>query len=57
MLAEDGLKGRVTYCSSLDELVKTVDVVSLNVPLNEATRGLFTRKHFDLMKKDSVLVK
>lgn len=57
MLKEAGLADKVTYCSSVEELVRAADVVSINVPLNESTKGFFTQRHFDLMKKNSVLVK
>lgn len=29
----------------------------MNVPLNESTRGFFNQQYFDMMKKESVLVK
>jgi phosphoglycerate dehydrogenase-like enzyme len=34
-----------------DELLQTSDVVSLHVPLNRLTRGMFTDREFGLMKK------
>lgn len=45
-----------TYCSSLDELLAQSDVVSLNLPLNEKTKGSFGRDQFAMMKKGSILV-
>ncbi|CAK9780004.1 putative 2-hydroxyacid dehydrogenase [Cutaneotrichosporon oleaginosum] len=45
-----------TYCSSLDELLAQSDVVSLNLPLNDKTKGSFGREQFAKMKKGSVLV-
>ncbi|WWD15627.1 hypothetical protein CI109_100049 [Kwoniella shandongensis] len=45
-----------TYVSSMDELLKQADVVSLNLPLNEKTKGSFGKREFDLMKDGSVLV-
>ncbi|ODN99627.1 2-hydroxyacid dehydrogenase [Cryptococcus wingfieldii CBS 7118] len=45
-----------TYVSTLDELLKQSDVVSLNLPLNEKTKGSFGRREFGLMKEGSVLV-
>ncbi|OXB34463.1 hypothetical protein LQV05_002874 [Cryptococcus neoformans] len=45
-----------TYVSSIEELLQQADVVSLNLPLNENTRGSFGRKAFGLMKDGSVLI-
>jgi glyoxylate reductase len=45
-----------TYVSSMDELLKQSDVVSLNLPLNDTTRGSFGKREFDLMKEGSALV-
>jgi D-3-phosphoglycerate dehydrogenase len=43
-------------CASLDELLSQSDVISIHVPLNQATRGLFNKDLLSLMKKGSVLV-
>ncbi|KAK4689263.1 hypothetical protein P7C73_g849, partial [Tremellales sp. Uapishka_1] len=45
-----------TYISSMDELLKQADVVSLNLPLNDQTKGSFGKKQFETMKKGSVLI-
>jgi lactate dehydrogenase-like 2-hydroxyacid dehydrogenase len=45
-----------TYVSSVEELVAQSDVVSLNLPLNDKTRGSFGREQFKQMKKGSILV-
>lgn len=45
-----------TYCSTMEELLAQADVVSLNLPLNEKTKGSFGREQFKQMKKGSVLV-
>ncbi|KAL7422960.1 hypothetical protein Q5752_002258 [Cryptotrichosporon argae] len=45
-----------TYVSSLDELLAQADVVSLNLPLNDKTRGSFGKAQFAKMKKGAVLV-
>ncbi|WVO12898.1 hypothetical protein L204_100506 [Cryptococcus depauperatus] len=45
-----------TYISSIDELLRQADVVSLNLPLNEKTKESFGKREFDLMKEGSVLV-
>ncbi|HEU5321306.1 MAG TPA: NAD(P)-dependent oxidoreductase, partial [Methylomirabilota bacterium] len=39
-----------------DELLRTSDVVTLHVPLTEATRGLVSTREFALMKPGAVLV-
>lgn len=49
---EDG----ATYVDSLEELLETSDVVSLNLPLNEKTKGLMGKKQFEKMKKTAILI-
>jgi glyoxylate reductase len=44
------------YVSSQEELLKRADVVSLNLPLNEKTKGSFGREQFKQMKDGSVLI-
>ncbi|CAK7221664.1 hypothetical protein SEUCBS140593_004642 [Sporothrix eucalyptigena] len=46
----------VTYCKDLDNLLKTSDVVSVNCPLTDSTRGLIGEKQFALMKDGVFLV-
>ena len=43
-------------CVSLDELLKTSDVVSLHCPLNEKTAGIIDGRALGLMKGDAVLI-
>lgn len=45
-----------TYISTMDELLKQSDVVSLNLPLNDKTKGSFGKKQFDMMKEGAALV-
>ncbi len=40
----------------LDELLETADIVSLHVPLNDATRGLVGARELALMKPSAVLI-
>lgn len=49
---EDG----ATYLSSLDELLSTSDVVSLNLPLNAKTKHTMSTEQFKRMKKDAILI-
>lgn len=49
---EDGAE----YISSLDELLSTSDVVSLNLPLNPKTKHLMGPEQFKRMKKSAVLI-
>jgi lactate dehydrogenase-like 2-hydroxyacid dehydrogenase len=46
----------VTYIPTLDGLLAKADVVSLNLPLNERTKGSFGKKQFDTMKRGAVLI-
>ncbi len=46
----------VGYVSSCDEILKNADVVSLNLPLQEATKHMINSEKLKLMKKTAVLV-
>jgi glyoxylate reductase len=50
---DSGLPGRV---QSLDQLLSISDVVSIHVPLTDATRGLIGRRELKLMQPTSVLI-
>lgn len=41
---------------SFEELLKTCDIVSLHVPLNDSTRGLMGKEQLEMMKKTAVLI-
>ena len=43
-------------CASLDEVIQSADVVSLHVPLVDATRGLFDAARIASMKPGAVLI-
>ncbi|EEH49540.1 uncharacterized protein PADG_05619 [Paracoccidioides brasiliensis Pb18] len=45
-----------TYCSTLDELLSTSDIVSINSPLNASTKGLIGCKEFAKMKDGAYFV-
>lgn len=40
----------------LDELLKESDIVTLHLPLDSDTKGLFNRNLFSLMKEDSIFI-
>ncbi|KAK8850328.1 hypothetical protein IAR55_004245 [Kwoniella newhampshirensis] len=46
----------VTYVESLDELLSTSDVISLNLPLNAKTKHLISDSAFAKMKPSAVLI-
>jgi|ERR1700688_1486737 len=41
---------------SLDELLKSADIVTLHVPLQPATRGLISAREFEKMKPGAILI-
>ncbi len=45
-----------TYCASLEELLAQSDVVSLHVPLNDATHHLINAERLALMKPSAYLI-
>jgi len=48
--------GKANACSSLAELLKISDVVTLHVPETDLTRNMISFAELDLMKKGSVLI-
>ncbi|NLY62339.1 MAG: hydroxyacid dehydrogenase [Erysipelothrix sp.] len=40
----------------LEELFKTCDIISINLPLNDSTRNLVNKDLIDLMHKDAVII-
>ena len=48
--AEEEQKLGVTYRSSMEDLFKDADVVSINCPLNAKTVGLVSEREFSQMK-------
>lgn len=45
----------ITYCS-LDEVLENSDIISLNLPLNDETRGFMDKEKIGKMKKDAVFI-
>ena len=43
-------------CVDIDELIERADIITLNCPLNEDTRGLISRERISKMKKNAILV-
>lgn len=41
---------------SLDELLRTSDIVSIHAPLNDATKGLLAYKQFEIMKPTAIVI-
>ena len=44
------------YCSSIEEVLKTADIVSLHVPLLDSTRHLINEERLHLMKPTAFLI-
>lgn len=42
--------------TGLEELLRTSDVISLHLALNESTRGIIGQDQLDLMKKEAILI-
>lgn len=43
-------------CVDIDELISRADIITLNCPLNEQTRGLISRERISKMKSNAILV-
>lgn len=54
--AHEEFEGLGRVSTSLPEVLGLADVISLHVPLSEATRGLIGREQLGLMKRSAVLV-
>lgn len=48
--------GIIGWVQDLDDLLRRADIVSLHVPLHDATRGLIDARRLALMKRSAVLV-
>ncbi len=54
--SEENLAAHVSKVLSLAELLRQSDIVSLHVPLTDATRAMMDREAFALMKKNAYLI-
>lgn len=43
-------------CVDIDTLCKNSDIISIHIPLNEATNNLINKERLALMKKDAILI-
>lgn len=50
------LKGLGVDYVSMDEVFKKSDIVTVHLPLNEATEGIVSKEYLDMMGEDSILV-
>jgi len=41
---------------SLEVCLKSADIISLHLPLTEKTRGMFSKREFDLMKRGTIFI-
>jgi phosphoglycerate dehydrogenase-like enzyme len=55
-VAPDTIPATIQRVASLDELLPVADVVSIHVPLSDASRGMFGAAQFDAMKPGAVFV-
>ncbi|MDH2902123.1 MAG: 2-hydroxyacid dehydrogenase [archaeon] len=40
----------------LDECLKTADIISLHLPLTDETKGIFSKREFDLLKNGAIFI-
>ena len=45
-----------TYWINLDEMIKRMDIISINCPLTSETKGLMSKKRLQLMMQDSYII-
>ncbi|MBQ9804901.1 MAG: hydroxyacid dehydrogenase [Clostridia bacterium] len=43
-------------CVDLDTVCREADILSLHVPLNDATRGMLDERHIAMMKSDAIVI-
>lgn len=42
--------------ATVDEIIKTCDIISISVPLNDSTRNLISKRELDMMKPTTILI-
>ncbi len=48
-------ENNITYCDTLEELLKKSDYVSIHVNLNDKTRDMISLEQFKMMKPTAVM--
>ena len=43
-------------CVDFDTICRESDILSIHVPLSDATRGLLDRAHIDMLKRDAIVI-
>jgi glycerate dehydrogenase len=56
LAATDSAPVKITFTTSLEELLCDSDVVSLHVPLNAGTRHMIAKEQLQMMKPDAALI-
>ena len=46
----------IEYVEDIEKLISVADIISLHVPVNPQTKGMFNDKLFGLMKKGAILI-
>lgn len=44
------------YVKELDDIVKSCDIISISVPLNDSTRNMIGKREIDMMKPTTILI-
>jgi D-3-phosphoglycerate dehydrogenase len=56
LIGADGIPAGVERVNDLDDLLKRSDFVSLHLPSTPETKGMFSRREFELMKNTAYLI-
>lgn len=52
---EENVEG-ITFCKTINELLRASDIVSLNCPLTAATKGMIDKNAIEAMKQGAILI-